>query len=368
MAHPGKSRLLESSAVTRHPGSDEHLAFLVRLQRLLSEGDFTATYKYALLIALADIAVEQGHDDVRVLDISMRAIAEKFVGYYWQQTIPYRTDRDDVQEGVLHQNLGAPAKVVSDICRFRISTGAHTLVAARRHPAYSKLLTTVSQTVAAQPVTYMQNIGGTSDPFLYERVSRGVRLHLGVASHLRKFHSLIQDLARSRWTHHIKANKRNAVILDQQDDLQGFLFETSRQSLQAIGVGFVRLFSGRCFYCQHSISGTADVDHFIPFSMYGRDIGENFVLAHPACNRSKSDLLAAREHLEKWLEQIEARSDDLRQITDAAGVLSDSRKMLTVAEWAYTSGAQSGRHAWVRSARYEEITHDHVSLFGTRDN
>lgn len=63
----------------RYPSSDEHLAFLVKLQRLLSAGDFTATCKYARRIALASIAVEQGHDDVRVLDIPMRLIAEKFV-------------------------------------------------------------------------------------------------------------------------------------------------------------------------------------------------------------------------------------------------------------------------------------------------
>ena len=251
----------------RHPSSDEHLVFLVKLQRLLSEGDFTATYKYALLIALADIAVEQGHDDVRVLDIPMRLIAEKFVAYYWQQTTPYRMDRDDAQAGVLHQNLGQPARVVSEIRRFRNNTGAQTLVSARRHREYARLLAIVSQTVAAQPVTYMQNIGGTSDPFLYERVAKGVRLQPGVSSHLRKIHPLIQDIARSRWVQHIKTNKRNATILGQQDDLQGFLFETSRQSLQAIGAGFMRLFSGRCFYCMHSISRTPDVDHFIPFSI-----------------------------------------------------------------------------------------------------
>lgn len=45
------------------PTPDFQLELLSKLQRLFSEGDFTATYKFALLIALADLAVELGHDE-----------------------------------------------------------------------------------------------------------------------------------------------------------------------------------------------------------------------------------------------------------------------------------------------------------------
>jgi hypothetical protein len=44
------------------PTPDEQIAFLTKVQRILSEGQFTATYKYALLLALADLAVEVGDD------------------------------------------------------------------------------------------------------------------------------------------------------------------------------------------------------------------------------------------------------------------------------------------------------------------
>jgi hypothetical protein len=40
------------------PSAEAQVAFLANIQRILSEGQFTATYKYALLLALADIAVE----------------------------------------------------------------------------------------------------------------------------------------------------------------------------------------------------------------------------------------------------------------------------------------------------------------------
>ena len=46
------------------PSPSAQVAFLRELQRLLDEGQFTATYKFALLLALADLAVERG-DEMR---------------------------------------------------------------------------------------------------------------------------------------------------------------------------------------------------------------------------------------------------------------------------------------------------------------
>ena len=71
------------------PTPERQLAFLAKLQRLFSEGDFTATYKYALLIALADLAVELGRDDDEPLRLANQSIAAKFIELYWQQAAPY---------------------------------------------------------------------------------------------------------------------------------------------------------------------------------------------------------------------------------------------------------------------------------------
>ena len=76
------------------------LAFLSKLQRLFAEGDFTATYKFALLIALADLSVEVGRDDNEPLKLPYRSIGLKFIQLYWQQSAPFT--RGDV----LVQNLG----------------------------------------------------------------------------------------------------------------------------------------------------------------------------------------------------------------------------------------------------------------------
>ena len=83
----------------------QQLEFLSKIQRLLGEGQFTATYKYALLLAIADICVEDGEDSDAMFEISTREIAEKFIGYYWPQVRPYA--------GVLlRQNTGRTPAVI----------------------------------------------------------------------------------------------------------------------------------------------------------------------------------------------------------------------------------------------------------------
>jgi hypothetical protein len=89
------------------PTPEAQVKFLVNLQRLLAEGQFAATYEYALLLALADISVEKGDESGSALKILTRDIAEKFVNYYWRQSVPYAAG---AKARVLQQNPGKQAK------------------------------------------------------------------------------------------------------------------------------------------------------------------------------------------------------------------------------------------------------------------
>ena len=55
------------------------LAFLRKLQRLLAEGDFSATYKFALLNALADLSLEHEPAPDGSLRVSVGAIHKPLV-------------------------------------------------------------------------------------------------------------------------------------------------------------------------------------------------------------------------------------------------------------------------------------------------
>ena len=70
------------------PSPQDQVQFLLNIQRLLAEGQFTATYKYALLLALSDLSVEVGDDTANVL-LTTSQIAEKFIETYWRQSVPF---------------------------------------------------------------------------------------------------------------------------------------------------------------------------------------------------------------------------------------------------------------------------------------
>lgn len=331
------------------------LAFLNKIQRLFAEGDFTASYKYALLIAIADIAVESGRDDDQPLDIPHRRLGEKFIELYWQQSAPFRDG------GVLIQNNGVQAAVISNIADFRCQTQAATVNAARSAVGFKSLLTKVTRIVVDKPVFHIQNLGGLRDQFLFESGFDSITLLPGVAYCLRRFQPLVQQLARSHWVDHIKRNKQNIALLGQDNDLESFLFETSRQSLVIVQTG-LRKISNKCFYCGSSVTD-ADVDHFIPHSLYPRDLAHNFVLAHPSCNRSKSDTLAAKAHLHRWLEFVQSNADKLSEIGYDAGIMADEGSMDSVARWGYSNAVAGGGQGWVKPNQYEPIDDSYLNAW-----
>lgn len=338
-----------------NPTPEFQLEFLSKLQRLFAEGDFTATYKYALLTSLADLAVELGQDNETALEISFKQIGLKFIQLYWQQATPYK------KKQVLAQNLGSQAAVVSAIEAFKRNHPAPTLHAAQGLSDFKKLLTTVTATVKAQPIQYLQNLGGGRVVFLFDVGRSGITLLPGIAYCLRRFQPLIQQLSRSHWIDHIKGNRRNSQVLSLDSDLESFLFETSRQALTMVSKG-LRKIDHHCHYCGRAVN-EADVDHFIPHALYPRDLIHNFVLAHPNCNRSKSDSLAARQHLERWLEFTTVNADSLSQIGYDAGINSDLASTNAVAQWGYANAVSNRSNAWLRASEYEAIDNGYLSLW-----
>jgi 5-methylcytosine-specific restriction endonuclease McrA len=327
------------------PSAEEQLDFLNKVQRLFNESDFSSTYKYALLISLADLAIELGKDDGSELELSNRQIADRFIELYWQQSSPYKTSKAS-DSGVLYQNHGTQAAIIKAIQVFRDKNSFNSPNAAKHSKEYKKLVTTVAGTVAKQPINYLQNVGGGALPFLYERNTSSITLKIGVAYCLRCFQPLIQQLARSRWTDYIKKNAKNIPILGEKDDLDSFLFETSRKTLALVCKELKLLYGCKCFYCNKATT-ELEVDHFIPFSLYPRDLMHNFVLACPSCNRSKSDSLAAKTHLDKWTELTAKNSEAIHSIGEKTGILAAGDTSLKVIRWAYEASTLAKSSLWI---------------------
>lgn len=343
------------------PSAEAQLQFLQHLQRLFEDGDFVATYKYALLIALAELAVEQG-GATEALEIPVTAIGEKFAELYWPQTVPYASGSPGSSPIILAQNQGKQAAVINCLLRLRAS-GAQTITSAKQLPDWPEVVREIARTVAGMPIQYLQNIGGAQIHFLYDYPlpQRGkVILKQGVAFMLRTFHPLIQQLARAGWLNHIRQNQRNHQAIGQVDDLEQFMFGTSRAVLASVAPLLSKLQSKKCFYCGAPLRGPADVDHFIPWVKYPRDLAHNFVLAHPECNRRKSDMLAAERHLERWVARNATYGDEI--VYGLNGFAADVDCSHRVAQWAYQQAVTSGGYGWVEKRTTERLLANCLAL------
>lgn len=105
------------------PTPEEQVQFLRNIQRLLAEGLFVASYKFALIHALADLAVLKGEDTGAPLDLDTKEIAAKFVELYWRQCRPFQLGEE--RSGlILQQNKGKQAVVISKIVDAQHKCGA----------------------------------------------------------------------------------------------------------------------------------------------------------------------------------------------------------------------------------------------------
>jgi hypothetical protein len=327
------------------PSADEQIRFLQNVQRLLEEGVFTATYKYALLLTLADIAVEQGDDSGKPLTIKTEEIAKRFVEYYWRQARPYQS-KGSAAGQVLAQNTGQQASIITYVGRHE-----HPTVARLQREAESKwkkLIRDARRTINEQPLWKLQIVAGRPLPFLYEQTYSKDEIELkgNAVFCLRRFHVLVYDLVTAAWVRFVRQLPANRSVLGQIADLNEFLFGAERASLNRYRPILKAVQENRCLYCSRTLPSEADVDHFVPWSRYPVDLGHNVVLAHVGCNNKKRDLLAALPHLAQWVRRNEDNRDEMAQRFDSDGLMHDSAASVRIAAWAYGQAESAGSLVW----------------------
>jgi hypothetical protein len=326
--------------LTSTSGSAE-LDFLTKLQRILNEGLFVSSYKYALLLALAELSVEKPIQPDGTLRIELAELADRFIALYWRQVAPFGG-------GLLAQNTGKPAEIITKIVKFQ--AGAPTLVIARKHPQWSRFVKQVGWLLDKMPLWKLQLVGQERLDFLYEEAPGSDRIVLrsGIAACFRSQFTIVQALVQTAWLAFVQRLPLNRPVLGPTSDLGEFLFGAERSGLRMIADGLRDLQDGLCFYCGGAIRDGGAVDHFISWSRYPRDLGHNFVLAHGACNNDKRDMLAAVAHLQRWVERNNTQEAALREVFGAARFFYDADASFTVTEWSYENAERAGALVWVR--------------------
>ena len=325
------------------------MQFLVRLQRLLHEGSFVATYKFALLLALADVCVESGDDTGDTMTVATSALAERFIRYYWRQVVPYVTAGAAAHDGVLLQNTATQAAIVIAVQRAHDAHGGSLTRLRADAPAWASLRSFVATTIEKMPLWKLQRVGSNTLDFLYPNVGAGhaIALRPGIAFCFRRFHELVEDLVCAARTRFVRELPANGKKLGQTTDLGTFLFGSARGDLGVHRDILIEVQAGTCFYCDRPLRDEGQVDHFIPWSRYPVDLGHNFVLAHKGCNSSKGSRLAAVPHLERWCGRNAERGQQLTQAFDARGVTSNVVTSQRITQWAYAQDEVAEARVWL---------------------
>jgi hypothetical protein len=184
----------------------------------------------------------------------------------------------------------------------------------------------VEWTLVEMPLPKLQRIGSEIHPFIYritwnDHVLKGefnspqfdnlIRFVGEAGDHLVRLSGLLRPLVQREWTDRVARLNKKIVPAPELED---FLFGAERTSLEPVRGDLRELQDGRCFYCDSSLSGAPEVDHFIPWSRYPDNGIENLVVAHRRCNHAKLDHLAAADHVTRWVDRADRYASDLAAI------------------------------------------------------
>ncbi len=326
-------------------GADDPIRFAEKLIVLLDQGGFTATYKYAVLIALMDLCLENGGaDGAAPTSITTPQLAARVVALYWPQTRPFG-DRS------LRQNTGRPAKILSLVREFKREhapdPGCSAFRAERHAPdAYRRLVREVEWKLEQMPLPKLQRIGREVVPFIYtlswtDEVKRSefssrdfdnrILLQPGVGDHLTRLAGVLRPLIYRQWAAMVA--RLNEL---EESKLEEFLFGATRTDLSPVRDPLRELQSSRCFYCGDGMRTDLQVDHFLPWARNPNDSIENLVVAHGRCNAQKSDFLAAGDHVVDWCAHLQAHQADLDTIAADVGWERGRARTVSVVRSIYT--------------------------------
>ena len=336
---------------------ERQLEFLGDLQRILNEGSFVATYKYALIRVLADLCIERDQAPDGSLTIPLNDLAERFIEVYWRQAAPFRGRR------TLVAATGNQAVLITRI--FALRERFAKLSDARRTPHWARLVRSTKTLLLAQPLWRLQRVGNELlECFYSNRLEDGsIRLKPGVAACFAVQFPVVQALVQLAWLRMVQQLPVNQDLIGQGGDVAEFLFGADRSGLKRVGEMLAVVQGGDCFYCRRKLTSAGHVDHFIPWVRYPRDLGHNFVLAHETCNSRKGDLLASVGYLDRWLERNQSRRSDLSKIFSEARLLFDADTSTHVAAWSYEQVDRAGGLVWVGGDSFEHLTGEWRSRF-----
>ena len=291
-----------------------------RAASLIDSGRYSATYKFATLLAILDLAAETTDPDTGPPDVLHgRDVAARVIELYWPQSAGYAATPDSLKRTLSQSPQNdIPAKLARWRDHHRLGDGATLTDAERADPkGWANLVADLTAIVIGMPLAKLQKFGdgrnAVEDRFIYdfrwaeevkrptvERTDSTIAFTFGRVSASGLFGS---PRCFGLWS------KRNGPSGSQTATPTSSTTNCSTRSssgaeridLDRGPRSAARTPGGDCFYCLQRVRQRPEVDHSLPWSRHPDNTLDNLVAAHRACNGAKSASIAGLDHLEHWL-------------------------------------------------------------------
>jgi SAM-dependent methyltransferase/5-methylcytosine-specific restriction endonuclease McrA len=298
-----------------------------QIESILNRDRKEATYKLALIRALAEIATQEARSAVwsgaGTVGIPIHRIAERWLLYYW----PLLAHPDKIPQSRAEAAGGKPIKfrgalsmlmepfaqqgAYSGLTAWHLARTSNQLDAIS-HSRLQAALRSIAETIRSGPVAFSGSGLGAGPVFGYDKKSKLVLMPTELWREFSLLGHWIADAVVVRWAA-LSQQIAHRQDVDAGDILPLLLAKPEpTRSVQLARTAYMEARVSSCTWSKQPLKGTFAVDHAIPFALWGNNDLWNLVPAHPRVNLSKSDKLPAAELLEESKPRIVASWEVLR--------------------------------------------------------
>lgn len=291
-----------------------------QIEGILNRDQKVATYKLALFRALSELATQEP----RVANwyregsvgISIRRIAEKWLGYYWPLFAAARYIPQSNAEGARSSKQLAFRQAMVALMAAYAGRGEHgglsawqldqnagrMSAAASAH--YEAALRSIAKAIRQGPVTYAGGALDTGTVFSYDSARAEVLMSADLWRELSLLGHWIADAVILRWAELTERFAQRQGI--RSGDVLPLLL-AKPEPIRVTSIAreiFLKHGWSRCVWSDRGLSASLAVDHIIPFSLWGSNDLWNLLPVDPRVNNEKSDKLPASNLLQDRRESI----------------------------------------------------------------
>ena len=274
-------------------------------KRIVRECNYDNTYKIAWAKSLVELSLERQYEN-EVVKIKLEDIAQKYIKYYWNQTIFFDLIQGSnlLKTPVILQNVKT---LIQDYYNFIENKKpdrferVETIIKNELSKEYQSCVRKITSALKSDVSWRFTFIDGKTHNEIYKYTKGNDEIEiLGYNLNILKENSEdLFDLINYRWGLILETFNssprinRKVKIIDEQDIRRNSLSKF-KEYLDLENV------ERKCFICGTKIENLElSIDHVIPWSYLYSDDLWNLVYVHRNCNSSKSNAIPQKEEIEK---------------------------------------------------------------------